>query len=682
MKHTYLLLDDAFETPFNSIPFEYIKQEDFEPAIRTGIQLAKQEIDAIVKNPGHPDFENTVVALERSGKKLDQVVNVLSNICSAETNDFLDSVQEKVSPMLAAFSNDVSLNEPLFQRIKKVHDQSAGLSLTAEENRLLDKTYKGFTRNGALLSSKDKEKLRAIDQELSLLTVKFAQNVLKETNDFVLHIQEEGELDGLPESIKAQAKTAASESNLSGWVFTLQYPSYVPFMKFAKNRNLRKKMYLANGRKAFRDNDFNNETNIQRIVDLRQQRAGLLGFASYADFVLAERMAGNTATVMEFLEDLLQKAKPFGVQDVAQLRPLAAIDNITELMPYDHAFYAEKLREQKFDFSEEELKPYFPLQQVLEAAFDAAGKLYGLTFQERNDIQKYHPEVSVYEVLEDDNHKALLYTDFYPRKGKRPGAWMTDFKGQYKDASGNHRPQVSIVCNFSRPSGETPSLLTFQEVTTLFHEFGHALHGMMADTKFESLSGTHVYWDFVELPSQFMENYCYQKGFLTSFAKHYQTGEVLPEAQIDKIVASANFMEGYQTLRQLSFGLLDMAYHTGELKKDVSIEQFEENTMAETKLYPHIAATAMSPSFSHIFAGGYAAGYYSYKWSEVLDADAFSLFKEKGIFNAETAAKFKHLLSKGGTEDPMKLYIDFRGRKPKVDALLERAGLKTESEKV
>jgi peptidyl-dipeptidase Dcp len=483
-------------------------------------------------------------------------------------------------------------------------------------------------------------------------------------------------MEGIPDSIRTQAKEEATKRKLEGWVFTLQYPSLIPFLTYAANRERRKELHMANGRKAFQNNEYNNEEIIRKIVTLRDERARLLGFDTHAAFVLEERMASTPDQVFTFLYDLLEKAKPYAGKDIEALKPLAAKDGIETLMPYDHAYYAEKLREEKYDFSEEELKPYFPLEQVLHAAFDAAKKLYGLTFQIRNDIQKYHEEVTVYGVLENGNHKALLYTDWHPREGKRAGAWMTSYKGQYRTDQEDHRPHISIVCNFSRPSGETPSLLTFNEVTTLFHEFGHALHGMMADTKYESLSGTNVYWDFVELPSQFMENYCYEKEFLATFAKHYKTGEILPMEQIDKIVASANFMEGYQTMRQLSFGLLDMAFHTGKLQQGESIETFEKQITKETQLYPTIAGVAQSPSFSHIFPGGYSSGYYSYKWSEVLDADAFAYFKEIGIFNGETASKFKTLLSKGGTEDPMDLYIAFRGRKPDVNALLERAGLK------
>lgn len=665
----------AFDTPFQSVPFDRIRQEDFQPAIVQAIENARKEIDTIIADTTAPSFTNTIVALEQAGKQLNVASEAFFNLTSAETNDYLEQIAAEISPILAAYSNDISLNEALFAKVKFVYEHTDKTSLSKEDRRLLDKTYKSFTRNGALLGEADKQSLRDIDQELSGLKVKFSQNVLQETNAYFLHLKDEAETAGLPASIKEQAREEATKRGLEGWVFTLQFPSYVPFLKYAANRERRQELYIASGRKAFQDNEYNNEQIIKKMVTLRDARARLLGFQSHADFVLQERMAATPDTVTGFLHDLLEKARPFAGKDIASLKPLAARDGIEAIMPYDHAYYAEKLREEKYDYSEEEFKPYFPLHQVLHAAFDAAGKLYGLQFTERKDIPVYHEEVTVYEVTENGKHKALLYTDWHPRAGKRAGAWMTSYKGQYRDAQSEQRPHISIVCNFSRPSGDTPSLLTFNEVTTLFHEFGHALHGMMADTVYESLSGTNVYWDFVELPSQFMENFCYQKSFLATFAHHYKTGELLPEAQIDKIVASANFMEGYQTLRQLTFGLLDMAYHTGQLQATDSIEQFEQTITKDTQLYPVIPHTAQSPSFSHIFAGGYSAGYYSYKWSEVLDADAFAYFKETGIFNPETAAKFKTLLSKGGTEDPMDLYVAFRGRKPEVDALLQRAGL-------
>jgi len=673
MHHNPLL--QPFDTPFESVPFHKIRQEDYRPAILEAIEAAKKEVSAIADRPDTPSFENTVEALEKSGRRLNRISETFFNLTSAETNDYLEKVQEELSPLLAEYSNDITLNEGLFRKVKAVWETTDKDSLTAEALRLLDKTYKSFTRNGALLDEKGKETLRAIDKELAALKVKFSQNVLQETNSYFLHLTQQEDVAGLPASILGQAGEEAARRGLEGWVFTLQHPSFIPFMTYAANRARRKELYLANGAKAFRDNEYNNEEIIRKIAALRHRRAQLLGFASHADFILEERMAAAPGRVFGFLNDLLQKARPYAEKDIEALKPLAAADGIETLMPYDHAYYAEKLREARYDFSEEELKPYFPLQQVLQAAFAAAGRLYGLSFRERSDIPKYHDEVTVYEVLEEGRHKALLYTDWHPREGKRAGAWMTSFKGQYKENGTDHRPHVSIVCNFSRPAGDMPSLLTFNEVTTLFHEFGHALHGIMADTVYESLSGTNVYWDFVELPSQFMENYCYQKEFLSTFARHYQTGEILPEEKIDKIVASANFMEGYQTMRQISFGLLDMAYHTGRLREGESIEQFEKETIRETLLYPTIPGVAQSPSFSHIFPGGYSSGYYSYKWSEVLDADAFAYFKETGIFHPGTAAKFKTLLSKGGTVDPMQLYKEFRGREPHVDALLQRAGL-------
>ena len=667
---------NSFNTPYESIPFQDIKQEDFKPAIIALIEEAKGDIQTITHNPELPTFENTLFALEQVGKKLNIASTTFFNLHSAETNDYLETLAQEISPILTEYGNDITLNELLFERVKAVFNNNYHSKLSTEEFRLLDKTYKGFTRNGALLSEDKKVELRAIDKELSSLKLNFSQNVLQETNAYALHLTDEQELDGVPVSIKAAAKEEAENKQVSGWVFTLQYPSFVPFLKYATNRERRKELYLASAKKAFQENDYNNEKNIHQIVSLRDKRAKLLGFDSHAAFVLQERMASHPENVFNFINDLLVKAKPFAEQEIESLKELAAKEGLENMMPYDHAYYAEKLRKAKFDIDEETLKPYFSLDSVLKAAFTAAEKLFGLSFQKRNDIQVYHSEVDVYEVLENGKHKALLYTDWHPREGKRAGAWMTSYTGQSKNKGVNHRPHISIVCNFARATGDTPSLLTFSEVTTLFHEFGHALHGIMADTVFESLSGTNVYWDFVELPSQFMENYCYQKEFISTFAKHFETGEILPDTEIDKIVASSNFMEGYQTLRQISFGLLDMAYHTGKLGKEDKVENFEKETIAVSQLYPTIDGTAQSPSFSHIFAGGYSAGYYSYKWAEVLDADAFAYFKETGIFNPETAAKFKILLSKGGTEDPMQLYIDFRGRKPEADALLIRAGLK------
>lgn len=664
-----------FGTPFDSVPFDNIQTEHFKPAILQLITDAKGEIDAIVNNPAPADFANTIAAMEHAGKRLNIASATFFNLDSAETNDEIQQLAQELSPILAAYSNDIMLNEGLFQRVKQVHDEVDESTLRDEEARLLDKTYKGFVRNGALLSDENKEKLREIDKQLAILTMKFSQNVLQETNAYHLHIQDSSQLAGLPDSILAAAKAEAEKRQLEGWVFTLHFPSFVPFMKHAANRDLRRELYLASATRALKPNETNNEGIVRDIVSLRSDRAKLLGFGTHADFVLQERMASSPAIVLDFLKELLTKAKPHAEQEVDQLKALAHADGIDEMMPYDHAYYAEKLREARFNLSDEGLKPYFPLHRVLNAAFDAAHRLYGLAFELRTDIPKYHPEVDVYEVLENGRHKALLYTDWHPREGKRAGAWMTAYRGQWKEDGAQIRPHISIVCNFARPVGDTPSLLTFNEVTTLFHEFGHALHGMLADTVYESLSGTNVYWDFVELPSQFMENYCYEKDFLRSFARHFQTDELLPEEEIDKIVAAANFMEGYQTLRQLGFGLLDMAYHAGKFDGETPIERFEKEHIQDTQLYPDVPGTAQSPSFSHIFAGGYSAGYYSYKWAEVLDADAFSYFKETGIFHSETAARFKRLLSSGGTVDPMELYIQFRGRKPEPEALLKRAGL-------
>lgn len=667
---------EKFNTPFESIPFEEIKQEQFKPAIEQAIDDAKKEINEIIENTDPPNFVNTIVVLENVGKKLNIISSTFFNLNSAETNDYLQSLAEEISPLLTEFANDIVLNEKLFEKIKIVYDTTLKSKLSQEEVRLLDKTYKDFSKNGALLSTEDKDTLRKISNELAVLSVKFGQNVLKETNDYFLHITDSNDMEGVPESIKEMARNEAESRGLEGWVFTLHYPSYVPFLTYAKNRELRKEIYTAYMQRACKDNEYNNEGIIHKIVKLRGEKAQLLGFKTYADLILQERMAAAPKIVYDFLYDLLNKAKPFAVKEIQQLKELAVREGNSEIMPYDHAYYSEKLRQEKFSFSEEELKPYFPLDQVVNAAFNAANNLYGLTFHERNDIQKYHPEVKVYEVINDKGkHQALLYADFFPRVGKRAGAWMTSFKGQFKTLSDNIRPHISIVCNFSRPNGEIPSLLTFTEVTTLFHEFGHALHGILANTTFESLSGTNVYWDFVELPSQFMENYVFEKEFLKTFALHYKTGKLLKEEKIDKIVASANFMQGYQTIRQIGLGLLDMAYHTNELKAEERIEDFEVNKVKETQVYPHIKNTCISTSFSHIFQGGYAAGYYSYKWAEVLDADAFDFFKERGIFDKETALKFENLLSKGGTEDPMELYISFRGRRPESDALLKRAGL-------
>ncbi len=668
------ILTENFNTPYHSAPFDQIKNEDFLPAFKELIQKSEAEIDAIINNNEEPTFENTIEALAFSGEKLDIASNIFFNLNSAETSDELQQIAQKVSPILTEYSSKISQNEALFNRIKKVYDEKEKYNLNEEQQMLLNETYKGFVRSGALLNEEDKEKLKKISMDLSLKSLKFGQNVLASTNAYFKHITDKKDLAGIPEAIIDQYAEEAKERNLEGWVVTLQYPSYIPFMTYAENRELRKELALANGKKSFDGGEFDNQNLIKELLKLKQQKAELLGYANYADYVLEERMAKSPTKVLDFLNELLIKAKTYAEKEIEELKSLAKADGIDEMQGYDHAFYAEKLRKAKYDLNDEELKPYFPLEQVQEAVFGLSNQLFGLTFVERNDVPKYHEDVKVYEVKEDGEYKSLLYVDYFPRKGKRAGAWMTSYKNQYKKDGENSRPHISIVCNFSKPTKDTPSLLTFQEVTTLFHEFGHALHGMLANTQYPNLSGTSVKWDFVELPSQFLENFCYEPEFLKTFAKHYKTEEVLPDEKIEKIALSKNFMEGYQTLRQLGFGILDMNYHTKvEELENETVKEFEDKYTKATQLYPANQETAMSPSFSHIFQGGYSAGYYSYKWAEVLDADAFQYFKENGIFNPEIAAKYKILLSSGGTKDPMELYKNFRGSEPKVESLLKRA---------
>lgn len=668
---------EKFETPFESAPFSKIKIEDYKPAFIQAIEEAKAEIDAITANPEAPTFANTIEAMELSGEKLGRISSIFFNLNSAETNDEIQEIAQEVSPLLSEFGNDVRLNQNLFERIKVVYNQKDSLNLTDEQAYLLEKKYKGFSRNGANLNEEDKNKLREIDKQLAMLSLQFGQNVLAETNAYELIITDENDLKGLPQYAIDQAKADAEQKNHEGWLITLQAPSYIPFMQYAENRELREKLFRANGVKAYQNNEFNNEENVKNIVKLRHERAKILGYKTHADYVLEERMAKTPTTVLDFLNDLLTKAKPFAEKEIEELTAFAKeTDGIETLQRWDHAYYAEKLKQKKFSLSDEELKPYFQLENVIQGAFDVATKLYGITFKEIHKIDKYNDEVTTYEVLDKNGaFLSLLYADFFPRAGKRPGAWMTSYR-EASNVNGNtKRPHISIVCNFTKPTKDTPSLLTFQEVTTLFHEFGHALHGMLPNTTYESLSGTNVYWDFVELPSQFYENFCYEPEALKLFAKHYQTGEIIPQELIEKVKASSSFMEGYQTVRQLSFGLLDIAYHANDLAEINDLQQFEKETFKQTELYPEIDKNMMSTSFSHIFQGGYSSGYYSYKWAEVLDADAFAFFQETGIFNPETAQKFYKLLSSGGTVEPMKLYEEFRGHKPTADALLKRAGL-------
>ena len=666
------ILTQKFNTKYETAPFQEIKEENYLPAFQELITQSEKEIDTIANNPAEATFENTIEVLAYSGEQLDRVSSIFFNLNSAETNDEIQKIAQEVSPILTEFSSKISQNEKLFQRIKKVFDEKENLNLNEEQKTLLNETYKGFVRNGALLNEEDKKKLEKIDIDLSVKSLNFGQNVLAATNAYFKHITNKEDLAGIPEPILAQYAEEAKERGLEGYAITLQYPSYIPAMTYADNQNLRQELALANGKKAFDGGEFDNQNLIKEIINLRQQKAELLGYKNFAEYVLEERMAESPKKVFDFLNQLLTAATPYAEKEIAQLKELAKADGIDKMEAYDHAYYAEKLRKQKFDLNDEELKPFFPLEKVQDAVFDLAGKLFNLDFKGVADIQKYHSEVRVYEVFENNSLKAVLYVDYFPRKGKRAGAWMTSFKNQWKKDNANSRPHISVVCNFSKPTADTPSLLTFQEVTTLFHEFGHALHGILADTQYPNLSGTSVKWDFVELPSQFLENYCYEPEFLKTFAKHYQTGEVLSDEKIKKINESKNFMEGYQTLRQLGFGLLDMAYHTQpEAVQD--IKTFEIEQTEKCSLYPVNAETAISPSFSHIFQGGYSAGYYSYKWAEVLDADAFQYFKENGIFNSEIARKYKTLLSLGGTQAPMELYKAFRGSEPKVESLLKRA---------
>lgn len=670
-------LTQNFNTKHNTAPFSQIKLEDYKPAFLENIASAKAEIDAIINNPEAPTFENTIEALDFSGATLDRLSSIFFNLISAETSDEMQKIAQEVSPLLTEFSNDIALNEGLFQRVKAVYDQKDSLNLTIEQNTLLDKKFKGFSRNGALLNDEDKLKLREIDTELAKLKLTFGENVLAETNNYQLHITNEEDLKGLPDGAKEMAASLAKSKNLEGWIFTLDFPSYLPFVTYIDKRELRKEMAIAAGKKSFQNNEFDNQENAKRIVALRHKRANLLGYESHSHFVLEERMAQNPEKVQSFLNDLLEKAKPAAEKEFAELTAFAKeIDGINQLEKWDGAYYSEKLKQKLFSLDDELLKPYFKLENVLNGAFTVAEKLFGITFREVFDIDTYHKDVQTFEVLDfEGNLAAIFYTDFFPRKGKRNGAWMTSFKPQFIKSNINERPHVSIVCNFTPPTETKPSLLTFNEVTTLFHEFGHALHGMLANTVYPSLSGTSVYWDFVELPSQVMENWCYEPEALALFAKHYETGEIIPQQYVEKIKESASFLEGMATLRQLSFGILDMSYHA-KVQDIADVKAFEKQAMEIASLYPDVEENCMSTSFSHIFQGGYSSGYYSYKWAEVLDADAFAYFQENGIFNQEVASKFKdNVLSKGGTELPMELYKKFRGQEPKVDALLKRAGL-------
>lgn len=669
---------EDYGTPHNTAPFNAIRLEDYEPAFMEGMRRDDELNEQIINNPEAPTFDNTV-AFTVPDNLLGRVSNVFFNLLSAETNDEMDALAQKMSPLLTEHANNILLNEKLFARIKAVYEHHR--ELDPEEQMLLEKTYDAFVRSGADLPAEKKERLRELNKELSRLTLQFSQNNLKETNAFQLHIMDEEQLAGLPESALEAAALAAKEKQLEGWLFTLHAPSYNPFMTYADNRELRRQMYMARNTICIHDNEYNNTGIVKDIVNLRQERARLLGYETYADFVLKKRMAENSRNVYDLLYKLLDAYMPAARREVEEIEQLAkgreGDDFVME--PWDFAYYAHKLQLEKYNLDSEMLRPYFELSKVKEGVFGLATRLYGITFKANPDIPVYHPDVTAYEVFDKDgSYLAVLYTDFHPREGKQSGAWMTSYKDQWIDKEeGNSRPHVSVTMNLTKPTAEKPALLTLGEVETFLHEFGHALHGIFANTRFESLSGTNVYWDFVELPSQIMENFVVERDFLNTFAFHYKTGEPMPDELIERIVRSRNFNVAYACVRQVSFGLLDMAYYTLKEPFKADVRAFEKEAWREAQLFPQLEDTCMSVQFSHIMSGGYAAGYYSYKWAEVLDADAFSLFREKGIFNTDVAQSFRdNILSRGGTEPPMVLYKRFRGREPRIDALLERNGIK------
>ena len=664
-------------TPFNTAPFSQIKNEHFLPAIKQSIADAKKEIDKL-KKATNPGFQNTIVALERSGMQLDIISSVFFNLHSAESDDELRDLAQEISPLLTQFGNDIMLDDELYLQVKTVFENTNKDQLSAAEKMLLNKTYKSFVRNGAQLNDADKTRLRELDQNLSKLKLDFGNHVLEETQRFEKLIDDEKKLSGLPQNAITAAAEEAKSRAKEGWMFTLDFPSYQAVMKYADDRELRKEMYLAFNSKAFKGDSLDNKEIVLSIAKHRLQRAKLLGYSTHAHFVLEERMAKSPEKVHDFLQQLYNKALPVAKREILELEEFAKDQGFeNKLQSYDASYYSEKLKQSLFNIDDEVLKPYFSLDKVINGAFNTAQLLYGITFKERFDIDKYHPDVKTYEVSDKNGDLlSVFYADFFPRKGKRAGAWMTSFQDQYELNDVDHRPHISIVCNFNKPSGDSPSLLTFNELTTLFHEFGHALHGMLSKTAFKSLSGTNVYWDFVELPSQVMENWCFEKESLDRFAQHYQNDELIPENLIDGIKKSANFMEATATLRQLSFGFLDMGWHGDpSIENENNSVDIEERAIEKSRLFPKIEGTNTSCQFSHIFAGGYSSGYYSYKWSEVLDADAFEFFKEKGIYNPEVAERFQILLSSGGTVDPELLYKAFRGRDASVDALLKRAGI-------
>lgn len=668
-----------FNTPLETIPFDKIKLEHYLPAIEQGIAQGLADIAQIINNPQTPTFENTIEALERAGASLEIVNLTFSNLNSAETSKEMQELAKEISPKLSDYSNDILLNQDLFKKVEYVFKNTDISKLSPEQKTLLNNTYKSFVRNGSGLSDEDKNKLRQLDKDIAHLCLVYSENVLEESNAFELVVTNEKDLAGLPEGIIEAAKQTASEKGKDkAWVFTLDFPSYGPFMTYAENRNLREQLFKAYGSKSFKNNQYDNQKVLKDIAALRHQRAKLLGYSSHADFVLEERMAESPTKVYTFLNNILDNALPFAKKEMDELKSYSKSLGFNDtLMKWDTAFYAEKLKKEKFAIDDELLRPYFKLENVIQGVFDTAKKLYGLSFNQRFDIPLYHKDVTTYEVLDaNGNFVSVLYADFFPRASKRQGAWMTSFNNQRIVNGIDKRPHVSIVCNFTKPTESKPSLLTFNEVTTLFHEFGHALHGMCAKSQYGSLSGTNVFWDFVELPSQLMENWCYEKECLDLFAKHYQTGEAIPSEYIQKIVDSSNFQSGLATIRQIGFGLLDMAWHSQNPESINSVKEFETQVLSKIELMTPVPETCTSCSFSHIFPGGYSSGYYSYKWAEVLDADAFEAFKEDGIFSQKIAQAFyENVLSKGGSEHPALLYKRFRGREADAKALLRRAGL-------
>ena len=674
---------EPYNTPHDTVPFDRIQLEDFEEAFMEGIRRDNEQIEKTINNPEKPTFDNTIINSDDDEGYYDllsRVSTVFFNLLSAETNDEMDALAQKLQPILTQHANDVRLNPRLFERVRQVHLHHR--RLTAEEKRLLDNTYEGFVRGGALLDEAGKQRLRELSEEASMLSLQFSQNLLKENKAYTLHITDEAQLDGLPQTAIDAAALAAKENEQTGWLFTLDFPSYSPFMTYSTQQELRRQLYMMRNTVCTHENSENNTEICKRLVNLRREIAQLLGYKTYADYVLKHRMASNTRNVYRLLNDLIDAYKPTALKEKASVERLASKDK--KLEPWDVAFYSHKLQMKKYNIDAEMLRPYFELSQVIKGVFGLANRLYGITFKENKDIPVYHPDVKAYEVFDKDgSYLAVFYADFHPRKGKQNGAWMTEYQGQWISRKGeNVRPHVSVVMNLTKPTEDKPALLTLGEVETFLHEFGHSLHGMFANTRFESLSGTNVWWDFVELPSQFMENFAIEKEFLRTFAFHYQTGEPLPDELIHRIVRSRNFMAATACLRQVSFGLLDMAYYTMKEPFDDDIMTFEKHAWQKAIISPQLPETCMTVQFSHIMAGGYAAGYYSYKWAEVLDADAFAVFKRHGIFNPEIAQSFRdNILSRGGTEHPMTLYKRFRGGEPTIDALLKRNGIHRQTKK-